>query len=239
MFLLISREATDHIKKKLQSLLNAGIDAYVIVDKGLEKSTKRLITYDRSEMEDAKFTNTHFTFYKIMKTIDLKVTGWDKALYHIYKTKTKYAWICEDDVFWNRPAAIKMILDATEKNNDDLIAHPLFESYESNPKWDHWNQAQIITGNRSKWSSTYNQLCRVSLTLLNHIESVAKKRERLALHEALLATVCKMYNLKISYYTDLNLPIYINISWRKVLSKDQTEEILNENSYVLIHPVKN
>lgn len=239
MFLLITKELTDHIKKKLQSLLNAGIDAYIIVDKGLEKPTKRFITYDKSEMETSGFTNTHLTFPKIMKMLDLKVTGWDKALYHVYKTKTKYAWICEDDVFWNRPAVIKMILDATEKSNDDLIAHPLIEMYESNPKWHHWNQAQMITNNKSKWSSTYNQLCRVSSTLINDVQKVAEKNGHLVFHEALLATVCKMYNLKRSYYTDLKLPIYINVFWKERLTKEEIQTILNENSYVLIHPVKN
>lgn len=238
MFLLISKEINEHIKKSLQSLLNAGIDAYVIIDKGLEKSTKRFITYDRAELENAGFTNSHLTFYKIMKEVDLKVTGWDKALYHAYKTKEKYVWICEDDVFWNRPAVIKMILDATEKIDDDLIAHPLNESYETNPKWHHWNQSAIITTNKNKWSSSYNQLCRISSRLIERVHDIAQKNHRLVLHEALLATACKMYNLKKSYYTDLKLPIYINVYWKQKLTKEDIEKILEENSYVLIHPVK-
>ena len=238
MFLLISREVTDVIKKKLQSLLNAGIDAYVIIDKGLEKSTKRFISYDKQELEEAGFTNSHITFKKVMNTTDLKVTGWDKVLYHIYKTKPKHAWICEDDVFWNRPSTIKMILDATENVNDDLIAYPLAESYEARPNWYHWNYAAILTKDKKKWSSTYNQLCRLSITLVNHLAEIGKTKHRLVSHEALFATVCKMYNLKKSYYNDLKLPIYINIYWRERLSKEDIEKILDENTYVLIHPVK-
>ena len=148
MLIIITRTINDNVKHKLNQLLSAGIDAYVIVDQGLEKSTKRFITYDNSELSEQGFKYLHVTAKK-NKAIH-EVTGWDKAVYHAYKTKSKYTWICEDDVFWNRPAVMKMILKETENSTDDLIACPISESYKDNPKWVHWHYAEKLTKNKDK-----------------------------------------------------------------------------------------
>lgn len=237
MFLLVTRTVTEIIEHKLQQLLRAGIDAYVIVDHGLEKSTKRYITYPNEELEKEGFMYLHVTSKKNMGIH--KVTGWDKAVYHIYKTKVNYAWICEDDVFWNRPAVMSMILKATENKTDDLIAYPLKESYETTPNWNHWHYAQELTTNKKNWSSTYNQLCRLSSKLVSKIYDTAQKNHKLVLHEAIFATLCKMYSLKKSYYNDLGLPIYMNMYWKERLTKEEIQKVLEEHSYVLIHPIKN
>ena len=136
MFLLITRSLTDGIQKKLQSLLNAGIDAYVIVDKDDRQSTKRIITYPNELLNDEGYLYSNVTHPRLKEVY--RITGWDKALYHAFKSNEKHVWICEDDIFWNRPAVIKMILDKTESMNDDLICTELAPSVKETPKWHHW-----------------------------------------------------------------------------------------------------
>lgn len=236
MFLLITRVVTDDIKRKLHSLLNAGIDAYVIVDKDVERKSKRFITYDNKELEEAGFMRLNVSR---RAHIDVyKVTGWDKAVYHAYKSGEKHVWICEDDVYWNRPAVIKMILDATENKKDDLICFKLAHSYQDNPSWYHWPKVRTITSDKSKWMGTYNQLSRVSHRLLTKVAKFANERKELLLHEAVLPTLSKINNYTVSYIPDLKLPIHIEVRWSPVFTESEIEEALNENSYVLLHPVK-
>ena len=236
MFFLISRTVTEDIKKKLHSLLNAGIDAYVIVDKDLERASKRFIGYDNQELDDAGYNKTNVT-HRSREEI-YRVTGWDKVLYHAYLSKEKYVWICEDDVFWNRPGAIKMILDAAQNVKSDLICTPLAESYQSKPNWYHWPKAEVITNKKQFWMGTFNQLCRVSDKLLTKVNKFAKEHKGLVLHEPMLGTLAKMNGLKVSYISDLKLPMYIDIRWFPQFTEGEIEDIVKENSYVVLHPFK-
>jgi len=236
MFLLITRVVSDDIKKKLQQLLNAGIDAYVIVDKNLERQSKRFITHDNNELEESGFMRLNVSRKAHVDVF--KVSGWDKAIYHAYKSGEKYVWICEDDIYWNRPAVIKMILEATENKKDDLIAFPLAPSYNEHPEWYHWPKLKAVTSDKSKWMGTYNQLSRVSNRLLTKIAKYASEANELLLHEAILPTLCKMNNYNVSYIPDLKLPIHIEIRWSPNFKHSEIEKAVNENSYVLLHPVK-
>ena len=47
-----------------------------------------------------------------------------------------------------------------------------------------------------------------------------------------------MNGFKVSYLEDLNLPIYIDIHWLPEFSEKEIEELLKENKYLLLHPVK-
>jgi hypothetical protein len=236
MFLIISRILNDDIKQRLQSLLNAGIDAYLIIDKELDKSTKRVIRYDNELMEKEGYlcANVQAPSQKEV----YRITGWDKALYHAFKSNKKYVWFCEDDIYWNRPAVVKAIVDKTESMKDDLICTELAPSINETPKWFHWSKCQQITSNKQKWMGTFNQLSRLSDRLLKKVDDYAKSHGNLLLHEALFATLAKLNNFKISYLTDLKLPIYIKIRWNPEFSAKDIEELLEENSYILLHPVK-
>ncbi len=236
MFLIISRTATDDIKKNIQSLVNAGIDAYAIIDKDLDKSTKRLIKYDNEQLEKEGYLFSNVT-HPTQKEV-YRITGWDKALYHAYKSNENYVWICEDDVYWNRPAVIKMLLEKSSSLNDDLICTELAPSVKQSPRWYHWPKCEQITQKQDKWMGTFNQLSRVSHRLLQKVNSYAKNHSNLLLHEALLATLARMHNFKVSYLTDLGLPIYIDIHWLPEFTQKEIEEIEEENSYVILHPVK-
>jgi len=236
MFLLISRAVTEDIKTKLQQLLNAGIDAYVIVDKDLERQSKRFITYDDDEVEKSGFMRLNVS-HKFKEDI-YRITGWDKAVYHAYKSGEKYVWFCEDDIFWNRPAVIKMILNEAENKKDDLLCFELAKNYETIPGWYHWPKAKIITPDKDKWMGTYNQFCRISSRLLGKVAKFANERKELLLHEPLFATLCNINKYKISYITDLKLPIFFEVRWAPIFIQAEIDEIVKNNSYVLLHPVK-
>ena len=228
IFVFITRTKTPQIENRLRSLLNAGIDAYVVVDE-LETPTKRFISFPDSFMEEIGWTHH-------MSQKRNRITAWDKATYFAYKSGAKFAWICEDDVYWNKPAVIKAIIKKASELNTDLIAYPLAPSYAEEPKWYHWDKANLITNQKKYWMATFNQLCRVSNRVLEQMNTLSKSRKRLFFHEAMFATLCRMYKYSVSYLTELDLPIYIEIRWDKPFTEEQIKEL--NHKYVLLHPVK-
>jgi hypothetical protein len=231
MFIFITRKKTPYIEQRLQQLLRAGIDAYVVVDELDSTQSKRYITYSDYFMEEKGWTHH-------MSRLIHKVTAWDKATYFAYQSGEPYVWFCEDDVFWNKPSVIRSIVDNYESSNVDLVAHPLAHTFDEYPSWYHWNKTALLTKQRKYWSATFNQLSRVSRRLLVSIAELSQKRKRLFFHETMFPTICKMNGFEISYLTDLKLPIQIIIRWDKPFTKEQIEKEMNENKNVLLHPVK-
>jgi hypothetical protein len=223
MFVLITRKLDENIEKKLRSLIAAKIDAYVMCDEEPTKKSKRILYIPDSEMEKLGWTHH-------MSQKQNKITAWDKATYFAYKSGNKYVWICEDDVYWNKPSVIKEIID--KESNADLIAYPLAPSYVETPKWYHWDKVAIITPKQKYWSATYNQLCRLSDRLLKRIHQLSLQRKRLFFHEGMFATVCNMYGYKIEMLEYPN--VFINFRWRP----DWTAEDLKDYQRFIVHPVK-
>lgn len=221
LFILITRAYSEQIEKKLKSLVNAGIDAVVMCDHKPEKKSKRILHYDDSEMKGW----THHMSQNINQ-----ITAWDNATYYAFLSKRDHVWICEDDVFWNKPSIIKHITE--KKSNADLIAYPLLSNYEQNPNWWHWPKAEMITKNKKYWTATYNQLCRLSKRLLNKMNELSKQRNRLFFHEVMFATLCNINNYKIEYLEDSS--IFIKFRWKP----EWTEKELEDHKYVLVHPIK-
>lgn len=228
MFILITREVTDGIRKKLRSLLNAGIDAYIMSDEEPTTSSSRILHYPDSFMEQIGWTHH-------MSQARNKITAWDKATYHAYKSGKEHVWICEDDVFWNRPSTLNMILSM--ESNADLIAYPLAPSYAEMPDWYHWDKVRMITPNKSHWTATYNQLCRVSHRLLTRMAELSQKRHRLFFHEGMFATLCNIHKYPIQYYNTIP-GIYFLVRWNKPFTSEDRESLIKEHSRVLLHPVK-
>jgi hypothetical protein len=225
IFIFISRTKTPYIESRVRSM---GSNAYAVIDE-LDRPSKRFITYSDEFMESIGWTHH-------MSQARNRITAWDKATYFAYKSGADYVWICEDDMFWNKPSLIKTIINTD--SNADLICERLAESYNDNPNWWHWDKASLLTRNKSYWSASYNQLSRVSRRLLNDIAQLAKQRHRLFFHEIMFATICKAKGYPIDYLSDMKLPLYIKIRWNYPFTKEQVEQLIQEHKYVLLHPVK-
>ena len=228
MFLLITRKVTEDIERKLRSLLAAKIDAYIVSDEAPLIESKRVIYYPDSFMQENGWTHH-------MSQAKNKITAWDKATYHAYKSGNKHVWICEDDVFWNKPSVLKKILD--HESDADLIAYPLAHSYADMPDWFHWEKVQMITLNKKHWIATYNQLCRVSHRLLTKMAELVPKRNRLYFHEGMFGTLCNINGYPIEYYNTLP-GLYVLIRWNHPFTQEGINELIRQHKHVVLHPVK-
>jgi glycosyltransferase involved in cell wall biosynthesis len=230
VFVFITRTKTPYIESRVRSMVSMGVDAYAMVDE-LEKPTKRLLTFPDEQMKQLGWTH-HMSY------ATHQITAWDKASYFGYLSKADYVWFCEDDMYWNKPSVIRSIMEEASKKKDDLIAFPLAPSYEEKPTWFHWNKAELLTKNKSKWIATYNQLSRVSKRVLEEMYKLSQSRKRLFFHEIMFGTICRMKGYPVSYIQDLRLPIHIVNRWRPSISEDEAKKEISEHKYVLLHPVK-
>jgi len=230
MFIFITRKKSQYIDYRLQQLLRAGIDAYVVVDEMDSTQSKRYITYSDFFMEEKGWT------HHMSRPIH-KVTAWDKATYCAYESGAPFVWFCEDDVFWNKPSVVKNIIENYEPSKADLITYPLADTFEVNPSWYHWSKTALLTKQKKYWSASFNQLSRVSRPLLVAMATLSQQRKRLFFHETMFPTLCKMNGFEISYFTDMKLPVHIVIRWDKPFTKEQIEKEMIENKYVLLHRI--
>ena len=228
IFVFITRSKTPYIESRVRSMVSMGVDTYAMIDE-LGKPTKRLLTFPDNQLKEIGWTH-HMSY------ASLQITAWDKATYFGYLSKADYVWFCEDDMVWNKPATIRMIMNEASKKKDDLIAFPL-ASYKDQPKWYHWDKAVLLTKNKHNWVATYNQLCRVSKRVLEEMYKLSISRKRLFFHEVMFATICKSKGYPISYIKDLG-DIHIVNRWRPVISEEEAENEESGHKYVLLHPVK-
>uniref|UniRef100_A0A6C0GZW7 Glycosyltransferase n=1 Tax=viral metagenome TaxID=1070528 RepID=A0A6C0GZW7_9ZZZZ len=234
--ILITRQISYTILERLKKLLALNIRAYIMCDNKpiySDKSLSKYILY----YSNKKMAKLGWTGLYLPKTIH-KITAWDKGTYFAYKLNLPYVWIIEDDVYWNNYDKIKELL---EINNDaDLISYPLHDSYIENPNWYHWKHSNQdeITLDKNKWSTSFNQITRLSNRLLKRIAELAILRKRLYFHEVMFITLCKINNYKIVYLSDLKLDLYINIRWDKPFTENQVKEYIEKNKNILLHPVK-
>jgi hypothetical protein len=229
LFLIITRTQTPLIEKRIRSLVNAGIDAYAVVDNE-PVSGKRFLTIPDHEMDTLGWTN-HMSRNKH------RITAWDKATYIAFKSGKKYVWFCEDDVFWNKVSIIKHIINT--QSNADLIAYPLAKTYSEDPDWLHWGKVELLTTQKKYWTATFNQLCRLSQRVLQQMHELSITKKRLFFHEGMFATICNMNRYQIQYLPDIIDPdIFINIRWDKPYKADEIKELIKEHTNILLHPVK-
>jgi hypothetical protein len=229
LFILISRKQTLTIESRIRSLVHAGIDAYAIIDNG-PVSGKRFITYPNSLMKETGWTN-HMSYS------NLPISGWDKATYYAYHSKREYVWFCEDDIYWNKASIIKSFYENNSKA--ELIAYPLAPSYYEFPTWYHWKKVKLLTPEKKYWMSTFNQLCRVSRSVLEKMYDLSLSKKRLFFHEGMFATICKMNEYNIKYLDQLMIPnLFINIRWNNPYKVEEIKKLIKENGLVLLHPFK-
>jgi protoheme ferro-lyase len=233
--IIITRQITPKIINKLKGLLSVHIRTYIICDNYPIYSDKSLSKYIRY-YPDKKMNKLGWTNH--MSQERNKITAWDKGTYFAYKLNLPYVWICEDDVYWNNNEVIKQFFNID--NNADLIAYPLVNTFKDDSSWLHWEKTKLITEDTEKWSSSFNQIVRLSNRLLKKVHELSLEKKRLAFHEVMYATLCKINNYKIEYIPELytNLKLYIIIRWNDPFTEENVNELINDHTNVLLHPVK-
>jgi len=236
--IIITRQITPKLVERLKELLSINIRAYIMCDNPPIYSDKSLSKYIRyySNKKMNKLGWTNHMSRNIHKT-----TAWDKGTYFAYKltlTNPGNVWICEDDVYWNN---IELMKDFFNTSSDaDLIAYPLVKTYQEDPTWRHWDKTEVITNNKDMWSSSFNQIVRISSRLLKKVHELSIEKKRLAFHEVMYATLCKINNYKIEYIPELyhNLNLHIIIRWNDPFTEESVNELIKLHKSILLHPVK-
>ena len=227
LFIFITRSLNESILKKLRSLVRAGVDAYIMCDETPDTNSKRVLHIPDSHMEEIGWTHH-------MSQKQNRITAWDKATYYGYRSGRHYVWISEDDIYWNTPSIVKEFVNTS--STADLIAYPIYEKYEENPEWFHWEKIGLLTKQKKYWTATYNQLCRLSRRLLERMAELSHERKRLYFHEGMFATLCRLYGYQIEYLKQDSL--FISIRWNRPFTEEQVKELIKEHKHVLLHPVK-
>jgi hypothetical protein len=232
--ILMTTQLTPGIIDKLKDLLLHEINVYIMCDQEPilnDKSLEKYILY----YPNKKMIELGWVYLYDSAPI---ITSWDKATYFAYTLNLPYVWLVEYDVYWNNTEKIIELFNI--KNDADLICYPQSATYKESISWYHWKEAKIneIEKDKSKWIATFNQITRLSNRLLKKIDEIAKTKNRLYFHEIIFGTLCNINNYKITYITDLNLDLYINIKWKDAFTEQQVKQFINKYKKVLLHPVK-
>ena len=204
-------------------------DIYIIIDDNTIEYKNKYTEYVNINIIQIKNEDCKINGFSDVGFFEenLKITGWDKAIYYFSTINTIYKniWLLEEDVFLYNE---KTLTDIDFKYKDsDLLSSIWRKPYISDERdmWEHWPKIDI------KFPPPYYSamICaiRVTQTLLNKIKDYATEYKVLFFSEALFPTICKMHNLKYDTPTEFN-----NIVYKKAY-KDTD---IDENN--LFHPVK-
>lgn len=178
--------------------------------------------YDDNIIEKNKFLSMHSR---------IKITAWDKIIYHLSKNNDKsYYWIIEDDVFLNDN--IKSYLDSFNTDESDMIIFGWYKEYPD--KWPHWKKNKFFKNNIL--SSSLNTIIRCSNKLVQKIIEYKKTHGSLLFHEILFASIARQHNLKIKIVNKNNI---FNSAFRdKKFKSNKLEYNDAKKNFILKHPLK-
>ena len=157
----------------------------------------------------------------------------DKGTYHAFSNKYKYTWFINNDVsFTNDLNRLQKLLQYNI--NDDLLTTELSEDNENMKKILEDNSKKIlnISKDMEDWMSSMNNICRVSYNLLSRLNEFRIIYKKLENNEFLLPTLCnKHIEMKISYFSELDLPIMVQKRKNLELNTIEKNVINNVNTY--------
>ena len=125
------------------------------------------------------------------------VTAWDKMLLYLNKNDVQYehVWLIEDDVYMHSANHALALFERYKDNPADYIARDFF-NLQGHPGWCQWYVCDGVF-NREHWHGAFTPLCRLSKTLVQKCDDLAKEKGCLALIEALFPSLCAKHNLRV------------------------------------------
>lgn len=232
------------LKYNLESFKQESIDYYILtrnVDQNMITVYNNLIPQVKFITDDKPNNNIINVFYYDDNIIEknkflsmhsrIKITAWDKIIYHLSKNNHKsYYWIIEDDVFLNEN--IKSYLDSFNTDESDMIIFGWYKEYPD--KWPHWKKNKFFKNNIL--SSSLNTIIRCSNKLVQKIIEYKKKYDSLLFHEILFASIARQHNLKIKIVNKNN--IFNSAFIDKKFKSNKLEYNDAKKNFILKHPLK-
>jgi hypothetical protein len=211
-----------------KTLQNDNYDVYICID----RNGYKIPDYD-FKIPIIQIDNKYSEYYGYKNSLMYfknRACARDKALYYfsMSKTKFKYLWLIEDDVFI---PTINIIPDIDLKYTEsDLLtsSNNIIHSLDEMTDW-HWTKIKNDIKLPFPWSCSMICACRISPKLLECVANYAKKYKSLFLDEALFNTLCVHNSLTVVVIEELSK----GITWREVWTLDK----INEKH--LYHPIKN
>ena len=228
-FIVISKEVTENMYKAYSETIKDNL--IFISDKKPMLNNDNIIHYDTQLLIDNGFTNMHSS---------IKVTSWDKVLFHISKSnlfkKYEYIWIVEDDCYLNKNHFNEFIQNYND-NTEDLIIFGWYKTIKE--KWNLWNLNKISKDNtlfqHKNLRASNNQICRLSPKFVEEVLKLREKYNTFRCHELLFASIVQEKKLKILKENNPKVKIsaLINPYSKKTIKR------LEEENVIIVHPKKN
>ena len=219
-----------YLKYNLENFKQPSIDYYILtrnIDKNMINVYNNLIPHIKFISDDKPTIIDDNIFYYDK----IKITAWDKMIYHLSKKNDKsYYWIIEDDVFLNNN--IKSYLDSFNNDDSDMI---IFGWYKEFPdSWAHWNKNKFFK--KKILTSSLNTIIRCSNKLIKKILEYKKKYKSLLFHEILFGSIARQYKLKIKIVNKSNI---FNSAFKdKKFKSDKLEYYDSKKNFIIKHPLK-
>jgi hypothetical protein len=190
-----------------------------ITDLPINKNIHNVLYYDNKDCDRRLFYGS---------CLD-RGRGWDKCIRFIVENNNfDYYWILEDDVYFKN----FNFIEDYKNNNSDFIYPKYYASF--NKKWPHFNDFNLRYFKKDIIKGSTSYICRLSKHLVNKILKFKETFKRLLFHEVLFASLCAVFNLKVSKML-VKHGKYLNTMKRD----DNINNIMNNNDIELYHPVKN
>lgn len=126
--------------------------------------------------------------------------GKRRCIYWCHRRRANFCWLVEDDVAWDSPATLSGVVTAFERDTSGLVGHRM-ANRTTNPAWNHWNACRdALPFSASEPSiGAFLPLSRVSLALLDSLDTFAAEHGRLCYLEVLLPALANAAGLGVSY----------------------------------------
>jgi hypothetical protein len=208
---ILTRQMVPTVWNNFLSLFCSGINVYVMLDTPLKSINNNSILFKHRLLY---VSNDVLDKYGVIQMnlhhVSLKYDAWSRTIAWLYTFEFDHIWLIEDDVEWLNVSDIIYLFNLYKTTNTDLIAEHFF-TYKDRPNWEHWPDVESSLLPKQYWSSTYNQLCRLSKKLVKYHEYYMKLmltnqtttiNRRYRFLEFIFATIALKENLTIQNYDD-------------------------------------
>jgi hypothetical protein len=192
--LLIARSAAPaHLRARLDALVAAGADAYIVVDDGDTRAHPRAISVPNDELTARGIT--HLAVHELKRPM----SAWERAVaYAALYVDAPHVWLMEDDVHLTDVDAFVALL-AIQAPDPDLLCCAGVRTQAEDPAWPHWWQRRELgLPADTPLHAAFLPLCRLSRAGLDALVAHGAAHRRLAFFELLFPTLLTAQGLCVA-----------------------------------------
>jgi hypothetical protein len=224
--LILARSATPALCARLDALVDAGLDAYIVVDDGDLAAHPRAVTVDTDTLLALGIVRL------TQATTAREVTAWERGIaYAALCTDWERVWLMEDDVHITSAPAFAAVLQE-QPPSVDLVGQAIAPSPAHDRVWPHWLHRTALPFEPEALCSCFLVVCRLSRRLLDALVAFAGARGQLSFLELLIPTLARAHGMSHAPFTS---PQRVLLRYQPPLTD---AEMQAATGVVAFHPVK-